>query len=165
MRNKLLMYLFIFTLVFAIFIYINDKKILDTKEENLQNLEARIATLEAEKDSLLIRNSDLEYFSLSENEEAISYFENQGMEAVTIIDQIKDEIISKNKSEAGNELVPYEGMEGVMRINKIKVLNHRWIIADFTDGTYWGEIFINYYVEENGDIEYITQSSFLYPKN
>ncbi len=165
MRNKLLMYLFIFTLVFAIFIYINDKKILDTKEENLQNLEARIATLEGEKDSLLIRNSDLEYFSLSENEEAISYFENQGMEAVMVIDKIKDEIISKNKSETGNELVPYEGMEGVMRINKIKVLNHRWIIADFTDGTYWGEIFINYYVEENGDMEYITQSSFLYPKN
>jgi len=159
------MYLFIFTLVFAIFIYINDKKILDTKEENLQNLEARIATLEGEKDSLLIRNSDLEYFSLSENEEAISYFENQGMEAVMVIDKIKDEIISKNKSETGNELVPYEGMEGVMRINKIKVLNHRWIIADFTDGTYWGEIFINYYVEENGDMEYITQSSFLYPKN
>jgi hypothetical protein len=26
-------------------------------------------------------------------------------------------------------------------INKVKVLNHRWIIADFSDGEYWEKFY------------------------
>ena len=33
--------------------------------------------------------------------------------------------------------------------NKIKVLNHKWVIADFSDGTDWGEILIEYSI--NGE--------------
>ena len=29
-------------------------------------------------------------------------------------------------------------------INKVKLLNHKWVIADFSDGTDWGEIWSLY---------------------
>lgn len=77
--------------------------------------------------------------------------------------KVEDEIISRNKANEDNKLVPFEGMEGVMRINKVKVLNHKWIIADFTDGKYWGELLISYEMDENNNLQLITEKSFLYP--
>ena len=29
-----------------------------------------------------------------------------------------------------------------MMINGVKMLNHKWAIADFTDGKYWGQILL-----------------------
>jgi hypothetical protein len=53
--------------------------------------------------------------------------------------------------------------EGGFLINKVKVLNHKWLVADFTDGTYWGEIFVTYQKLKNGSIRFTVQESFLYP--
>ena len=47
MRNKILLYLFIFSVLFTIFIYVNDKKILDSLEEDLAQQEQLIEELEA----------------------------------------------------------------------------------------------------------------------
>ena len=54
-------------------------------------------------------------------------------------------------------------MNGKMKINKIKFLNHKWIIADFTDGRYWGEMILEYYVTKANKIELTQLSSLLYP--
>ena len=52
-----------------------------------------------------------------------------------------------------NPIVPYDGIEGKMKINKVKFLNHRWIVADFTDGTYWGEMVLEYYINNDESID------------
>lgn len=157
------MYLFIFTLLFTIFIYVNDKKILDSKQESIEALENKIAELESEGESAnnLVENED--YFSLKNNEEALTYFESKGIDPEGLILKIEDAIISKNKVGEDNPLVPMDGMNGDMRINKIKVLNHKWVIADFTDGTYWGEVFLSYEVSEEGEINFFPEKSFMYP--
>ena len=49
-------------------------------------------------------------------------------------------------------------------INKIKILNHRWIIADYSDGEYWGEAMIKYFLNDDGTISYETFQSVLYQK-
>ena len=49
-------------------------------------------------------------------------------------------------------------------INKVKILNHRWIIADFSDGEYWGEVLIKYFVNEDETISFETFESLLYQK-
>ncbi|HET8855562.1 MAG TPA: hypothetical protein VFM60_06535, partial [Salinimicrobium sp.] len=90
---------------------------------------------------------------------------NLGYDAKKISQQVKTELISRNRVGEDNELVPFVGMEGEMRINKIKILNHKWIIADFTDGSTWGEIFITYTVNENGGLIFETREALLYPKN
>lgn len=165
MRNKILMYLFIFSVLFAIFIYVNDKRILDSLQEDLANREVAIERLEAENRDLATENDQLRYFSLKENDDAISYFESMGIDSDEVIAKIEDELISRNLADGDNELVPYDGMEGTMRFNKINVLNHKWIIADFTDGTYWGEVFFSYEVGEDGQITFTREKSFLYPLN
>lgn len=165
MRSKIFLYLFIFTLMFTIFIYVNDKKILDSRDAQIENLESRLTEAEARNEVLLGENSMLSYFSLSNNEEALTYFENQGINASELESLLQDEIIGRNRANEGNDLVPFAGIDGVMRINKVKVLNHKWIIADFTDGTYWGELFISYEIDEDRNLQLNTERSFLYPVN
>ncbi|TRO66609.1 hypothetical protein [Christiangramia sabulilitoris] len=165
MRNKILMYLFIFTLLFTIFIYVNDKRILDSKQERIDSLENKLQEAETELNVSDEVATAEDYFSLQNNEDAISYFDKRNIDATDLILRIEDAIISKNSSDSDNPLVPQAGMEGKMRINKIKVLNHKWVIADFTDGTYWGEVFLTYEVSEDDGIKFYPEKSFLYPLN
>ena len=165
MRSKILMYLFIFTLLFTIFIYVNDKRILDSKQEKIDRLETELLDVQQEIENSARIAEESSYFSLQNNDDALSYFENRDIDTSELISKIEDAIISENKAGEDNSLVPHAGMEGDMRINKVKVLNHKWIIADFTDGTYWGEVFLSYEVGENGEIEFFTEKSFLYPYN
>lgn len=165
MRSKILLYAFIFMLMFTIFVYVNDKKILEAKQDIIENLITKVNATEAKNDSLISENLNLNYFSLNQNEEVISYFENRGIDAKELAQKVEDAIISRNRAEEDNELVPFEGMEGVMRVNKVKILNHKWIIADFTDGTYWGELLISYDLDENNNLILNTEKSFLYPRD
>jgi len=48
-------------------------------------------------------------------------------------------------------------------INKVKLLNHKWIIADFSDGKYWGELFITYVINDDEKIIFNLAKSFMYP--
>ncbi|MFV8225950.1 hypothetical protein [Christiangramia aquimixticola] len=165
MRNKILMYLFIFTLLFTIFIYVNDKRILDSRQEKIESLENQ---LEQSKNELQLKadnNSAEDYFNLEQNDDALNYFQKKGIATEGLVAKIQDAIISKNSNQQDNPLVPHAGMEGSMRINKIKVLNHKWIIADFTDGNYWGEVFLSYEVSKEGEISFNPEKSFLYPQN
>ena len=159
------MYLFIFSLLFIVFIYVNDKRILDSKQEKIEYLQNKLSEAEADQ----VNSKDIaqaeDYFNLENNEDAITYFEKKEIETKGLILKIEDAIISKNSADEDNPLVPLAGMEGNMRINKIKVLNHKWVIADFTDGTYWGEVFLSYEVDENGEIKFYPEKSFLYPLN
>jgi len=165
MRSKILLYAFIFMLMFTIFVYVNDKKILEAKQDTIEQLQSKVTATEVENDSLISENLNLNYFSLDKNEEFISYFENRGIDAKELSQKVEDAIISRNRAEDDNELIPFEGMEGVMRINKVKILNHKWIIADFTDGTYWGELLISYDLDENNNLILNTEKSFLYPQD
>ncbi|SKB33982.1 hypothetical protein SAMN05660776_0539 [Salegentibacter holothuriorum] len=165
MRKNLLLYLFIFSLLFTIFIYVNDKKILDSRDADIQELKSEVERLQFENDSLAELNEDVGYFSLLDNEDAMSYFESMGVEAVKVSEAIENELMSQNKVDADNSYVPFAGMEGDMRINKIKILNHKWVIADFTDGKYWGEVFFTYEIDEKGKLDLTAEKSFLYPVN
>lgn len=164
MGKRILIYLFIFALLSVLFIYVNDKRILDDKEERIEILQKEITEAKKKNDSLVSLEGN-DYFTLSNNEEAITYFENRGIDTAELIANIEDAIISQNKAQDDNPLVPYAGMEVNMRINRIKILNHKWIIADFTDGTYWGEVFLSYEVGEDGSINFNAEKSFLYPSN
>ena len=77
----------------------------------------------------------------------------------------KDKLLEFNDNPNGN---PYTGQEKLgpnkFIINKIKVINHRWIIADFSDGDYWGEVLLKYFVNEDKSFSFEVNQSLLYPK-
>ncbi|EZH75919.1 hypothetical protein ATO12_03760 [Aquimarina atlantica] len=165
MKNKIFLYLFIFAALFILFQFMNAKKAKESYDTKIESLKTKITTKEATIDSLISANMDLTYFSLDSNEDAASYFEEMGYDANKLALTISDQIIGQNKAGEDNPIIPFVGMEGNMNINKVRLLNHKWIIADFTDGVYWGELFILYEVKEGGVIDFEVEKSFLYPRD
>ena len=150
MKSKIYLYLFVFTLLLVLFMYVNSKSILEKYEKDITTAKERI---EIYKDSLTVlqdENYDLMYFNLEHNEDAITYFE--------------DELYKLNEAKGEHPLVPYVAMtDGKMMINNIKFLNHKWIIADFSDGKYWGELFLTYEITKDKQLTYRLVEHFLYP--
>jgi len=164
MKQRIFMYLFVFTLLLVVFQYANAKRIFEDQNRRVKKANTKVETL---KDSLSVLQDqilNLSHFNLDRNEDAISYFENDGYDVSNLMPLIKDEIYSTNEFKGQHPLVPYASSEGrKMLINTVKLLNHKWIIADFSDGEYWGEVFVTYFVNDDKTIEFKTVESFLYP--
>ena len=166
MKRAIFMYLFFFAMLFVIFQYMNEKKIFGKQENKIESQRNKINKL---KDQVKVITDSLEslsnvdYFSLQGNENAISYIESLGFEALEIETFVSDYIYDQNLKKGNNQLVPYEGINGDMKINKLKFLNHKWILADYTDGRYWGEMVLEYYVTKDRKIELKQISSLMYP--
>jgi hypothetical protein len=119
--------------------------------------------------TMTTRIGDAEYFSLENNQNAQDYFENGGGDTFIayekLIPHVKDQLLNFNDDPNGN---PYTGQDKITEnkfvINKIKVLNHRWIIADFSDGNYWGEVLLKYFVNEDESISFEVIQSLLHQK-
>lgn len=158
------MYLFIFSLLLVLFQYVNSKNVLDKYEKDIASIKEENLSL---KDSLTVLEDkilDLSYFNLERNEDALSYLENKGYDVSEFIPFIKDELYTLNEIKGEHPLIPYGSSEGrKMMINNIKLLNHKWIIADFSDGEFWGEIFLTYEITPEKELKFKLVESFLYP--
>jgi len=161
------MYLFIFSVLAIIFQYVNSKNILDKYEKDIKIFKSKIVALENETDSLADKNFDLSYFTLDSSEEAITYLENKGLDIESFTSKLKDGLIEMNAHKGvDHPIIPYASMtESRIVIDQISILNHKWILADFTDGEHRGELFINYEVGNDGKIYYQLKDYFLYPIN
>ena len=165
MKKNIFMYLFLFALLFVIFQYMNEKKIFEMQERKIENLKQK---LNKSNDSIVILDnkiSDLTYFNLDDNENALSYLESYGLNPFEVKSRITDFIYEQNLLKKDNPLVPYEGVVGLMKINKIKFLNHKWIIADFSDGENWGEMILQYTIDDKNRLKFTTLASLIYPSN
>jgi hypothetical protein len=133
--------------------------------------EARFTVTSAKlKDSLTsiaAKYDDANYFSLENNQNAQDYFANGDAEKMIsyekLIPLVKEKLMDLNDNPKGN---PYTGQEqmGAQKfiINKAKVLNHRWIIADYSDGKYWGEVLLKYFINEDKTVTFEIIQSVIY---
>lgn len=165
MRHKIIFYLFIFSVLMLLFMYMNQKRIYENQEAKIIDLREKADFYKGLNEALTEENFDLNYFTLMGNDNAMTYFENFGFEAQFMQDMVTEQIYNQNLAEGDHPLVPYVGMEGKMKINKVRFLNHRWVIADFSDGRYWGEMILEYNLDENNDLTLRTVASLLYPVN
>ena len=163
MKKTIFMYLFFFALLFIIFQYMNEKKIFEMQEEKIESMSNKLTKLNDSIVGLNDRLIDLNYFTLQGNENAMTYLENFGFDSQDVEDMVANQIYDQNLTEGNNPLVPFDGLEGSMKINKLKFLNHRWVLADFTDGIYWGEMLLEYTIDENQSLNILTIASLLYP--
>ncbi len=165
MKKTIFMYLFFFALLFIIFQYMNEKKIFEMQDNKIESLTIK---LEKEKDSITVLSeivADLNYFTLQGNENAMSYLESFGFDSNNVESLVTNQIYDQNLKEGNNPVIPFDGINGSMKINKLKFLNHKWILADFTDGTYWGEMLLEYSIDEKRSLNLTTVASLLYPAN
>ena len=166
MKKSLFLYLFILTALMLVFTYM-----FLTKQANFDKEQTEIHNKRM-TDSLNVlkeKIADANYFSLENNENAQNYFENKAtgkfIPQEKLIPRIKETLMDLNENPKGN---PYIGQYqiGPQRfiINKIKVLNHRWLIADYSDGEYWGEVLMKYFVNDDETIAFETINTILYQK-
>lgn len=164
MKRQLFLYLFLFALLLLIFQYMNEKSIFETQDTKIETLRAKLERAQDSISKLNKRVENLNYFTLQGNENAMTYLENIGYDSQELESFIFEKIYDQNLQKGNNPLIPFEGINGEMKINKLKFLNHKWILADFTDGNYWGEMILEYTVNEKGDLDFNTIASLIYPQ-
>lgn len=166
MKKSLFLYLTILAVLSTVFTYMFLSKQV-TFEQNRYD-----KTTKKLRDSLsLVSNqlADANYFSLAKNENAQNYFDSGSSEKIIqyekLIPVVTEKLLDYNSNPKGN---PYTGQDQISAnkfiINKVRVLNHRWIIADFSDGEIWGEVFLKYFVNEDESISFEVNQSLLYQK-
>jgi hypothetical protein len=136
---------------------------LENKDLKIKKLESEVSILQDSVQKLQLQVFDMQYFSLQNNDDALSYYDHLGMENPSRY--IADKLLETNEQKGDNPLIPYEGMESDFKINKIKILNHQWIIADFSDGKYWGELFLKYELKDDMGIDFTMMDHLLYTRS
>ncbi len=160
MKNVIL-YALIFSLLFNVFQYVNATKILDAKDKEVLKIKANLKTSRDSVASLANAN----YFALESDEDAQEYFYSNNLDYQKVAVKVKEDLIALNESANGNPLVPYEPIDGKpFLVNSSKVLNHRWIIAEFSNGDLWGQILIKYFVSETKPTDFETVETVLYER-
>ncbi len=163
MKSKIFLYLFVFVALICLYQFIstnNLQKALNSKIKGLQTNEQEL------KDSLeksQLKILDIQYFSLENNDDALAYYDHLGLQNPTRY--IEDKLLETNETSGDNPLIPYAGMESDFKINKIRVLNHKWILADFSDGKYWGDLVIQYELKDDLSVDFTLLDHLLYTRS
>ncbi len=163
MKARIFLYLFIFSSLIALYIYVSYSAQAEVKDEKITSLEAQVSQLEDSLRSSRLKVLDLQYFSLENNDDALAYYDHLSLKAPARY--VADKLLETNEAKGDNPLVPYEGMESNFKINKINVLNHKWIIADFSDGRFWGELFIEYELKDDLSVDFTLLDHLLYTRS
>jgi len=164
MKKNIYLYLFVFTLLIVIFQFVNSKNIIEKYETDIRKLKTETTEQKTTITKLEDENLDLLYFNLENNDDALTYFENDGYDTAELVPFIQDQLYNLNEAKGEHPLVPYASMSGKkMLINKVRLLNHKWIIADFSDGEYWGEMLLTYEITPEKELKFRVAESLLYP--
>lgn len=165
MKKSLLLYLFILAVLFNIFTYMFYNKQVKAEQESYKKLDTKL------RDSLNLVVNQLDeanYFALETNQNAQEYFANDSGEFIShekLIPFVKEKLMEFNSMPEGNPYVGFDKMSTQkFIINKAKVLNHRWIIADFSDGNLWGEVIIKYFINDDKTVTFEVAETVLHRK-
>ena len=166
MKQSLLLYLTILAVLSSIFTYMFLSKQVAFEQNRYEKTTKKL------RDSIaLVSNQliDADYFSLAKNENAQNYFDAGSSDKIIqyekLIPVVTEKLLDYNSNPKGN---PYTGQDQIgtnkFIINKVRILNHRWIIADFSDGEIWGEVLLKYFVNTDETISFEVNQSLLYQK-
>lgn len=163
MKSKIFLYLFVFAALIVLYQFIsagNFEKVVNAK---LDKLTTEVSQLEDSLQQAQLKILDIQYFSLENNDDALAYYDHLNLKKPTRY--IEDKLLETNEQKGNNPLVPYAGMESDFKINKIKVLNHKWILADFSDGKYWGDLVIKYELKDDLSVDFTMMDHLLYTRS
>ncbi len=163
MKSKIYLYLFIFSALICLYLFVSSGKMATAKDDSIKNLQAEVERLKDSVQKTQLKALDMQYFSLENNDDAMAYYEHLNLKDPSRY--VADKLLETNERKGDNPLIPYEGMENDFKINKIKLLNHKWIIADFSDGKYWGELLIKYELKEDLGVDFTTMDHLLYTRS
>lgn len=167
MKKSLMLYLFILAILMNIFTYMFYSREVKFGQERYDKTTKKL------RDSINLvsgKLADADYFSLEHNENAQNYFDNSAtggkiIQYEKLIPVVTEKLLDLNANPNGN---PYTGQDKIgpnkFIINKVKILNHRWIIADYSNGEIWGEVLLKYFVNDDESINFEVNQTLLYQK-
>lgn len=160
MKKSLFLYLFIIATLMALFTFMFYSKQVKFEQQRFEAFQTKMAD---SINSMQVRLQDSDYFSIESNTNAQDYLYPNDYAKIST--KVNETLMDFNDNPQGNPYTGYDQLgEQKFIINKIKVLNHRWVVADFSDGSLWGDALIQYFIEEDGTITFKVMQSFLYPK-
>ena len=163
MKNKILIYLLIFVALIGLYLYVSGGKISAVKDERIASLQDKVQQLKDSVQKSEMSALEMQYFSLENNDDALAYYDHLEIEDPTRY--ISDKLLETNEQKGDNPLIPYAGMESDFKINRIKLLNHKWIVADFSDGKYWGELLVKYELKDDMGVDFTMIDHLLYTRS
>jgi hypothetical protein len=160
MKNVVL-YALVFSLLFNVFQFVNSTKILEAKDQEVVKVKNHLKTVRDSVSQLANAN----YFALESDENAQEYFYNSNLDYQKVAFKVKEDLMVLNENKNGNKLVPYEPIDDKpFIVNSSKILNHRWLIAEFSNGDLWGQILVKYFVSADKFTEFETVETVLYER-
>lgn len=163
MKKNLFIYLFVFAALIALYLVVNSDKMIKGKDGQIEKMKNEVTTLQDSLQNANLKILEQNYFSLENNDDALAYYDHLNL--ADPARYVADKLLETNEREGNNPLLPYEGMEGYFKLNKIKVLNHKWILADFSDGKFWGEVLIKYELKDDLGVDFTLVDHLLYTRS
>jgi hypothetical protein len=163
MKNKIFLYLFVFAALIVLYQFVSANNMQKSLNTNIEKLEKEITGLKDSLQQSQLKILDIQYFSLENNDDALAYYDHLNLKDP--VRYIEDKLLETNEKKGNNPLVPYDGMESDFKINKIKILNHKWLLADFSDGKYWGDLVIKYELKDDLGVDFTLLDHLLYTRS
>ncbi len=163
MYKNIYLYLFVFAALIALYLAVTANRNVSGLRSDLAGQEKLVSQLEDSLRDARLDLLEMQYFSLENNDDALAYYDH--LKLANPSRYIADKLLETNEPKGNNPLVPYEGMENDFKINKIKVLNHKWILADFSDGKYWGEMLLDYQLKDDLSVDFTLLDHLLYTRS
>ena len=163
MKSKIFLYLFVFAALIVLYQFVSANNLQKTLNADIESLRKEVVDLQDSLQQSQLKILDIQYFSLENNDDALAYYEHLNLEDP--VRYIEDKLLETNEQRGNNPLIPYDGMESDFKINKIKILNHKWLLADFSDGKYWGDLVIKYELKDDLAVDFTLLDHLLYTRS
>jgi hypothetical protein len=134
----------------------DEKKIVEKEEKpSIEILQDSIRKLSEEL-------SEARYFDIQYNEDSQYFFYENGIEDSE--EFVRQQLMATNITKDENHpLISYRPRRNAkFQINKIKLLNHRWVICDFSDGLDWGELLLKITLNDDKTLSFEVLDQTLY---
>jgi len=99
-------------------------------------------------------------FSLESNELSQLFFEELKINNPA---QIVTNALMESNLQEKNPYIKAETNEKFL-INKIRILNEKWVICEFTDGKVWGDLLLQYHIDGNQNPVFTPLDEVIHPK-
>lgn len=162
MENKIFRYLFVFAALIALYQFVSTNNLQKKLTGEIEKLRSEANDMKDSLQNAQLMILDGQYFSLENNDDALGHYDHLDIDNPTRY--VEDKLLETNEGKGDNPLVPYEGMNGDFKLNKIKLINHKWLLADFSDGKYWGDLVIQYELKDDLSVDFTLLDHLLYAR-
>jgi hypothetical protein len=162
MKKSLYLYLFLFASLIALILYINGRNMQEALVDQVKELQKERKDINKRLTTAQLNTAQADSFTLKGNQEALNHFEGTNVDVVNLEATLFDALLELNATKEGNKLVPYLSDANGYRINDMKVINHKWVLVNFSDTRKWGEMLLEYTVEDDNSVTFEVANSILY---